>query len=180
LHDKVFAGNIDFLRSPERVKRLDVQHVVDMCLKEASIKSMLDIGTGSGLFAEAFAKRGLKVAGIDTNPTMVAAAKRFVPQGDFQIGTAEMLLYPDKSFDLVFLGLVLHESDNAAIAIREALRVSCKIVCVLEWPYRNQLFGPPLAHRLKPERFAELFQEAGVMDWQMTEFTHTILYRIEV
>ena len=43
---------------------------------------------------------------------MIAAAQRFVPEGDFREASAEALPYPDNSFDLVFLGLLLHESDE--------------------------------------------------------------------
>jgi SAM-dependent methyltransferase len=77
-----------------------------------SIKSMLDIGTGSGVFAEEFFKRSLSVAGIDLNPGMVEIAKGYVPEGEFKIAKAEEIPFKDKSFDLVFMGLVFHEVDD--------------------------------------------------------------------
>ena len=49
---------------------------------------------------------------MDVNPEMIIAARQFVPNGDFRKSTAEALPYPDASFDLVFFGLVLHESDE--------------------------------------------------------------------
>ena len=76
-------------------------------MEAADLKSVLDVGVGSGLFAEAFAQHGLEVAGVDVNPEMIVAAKRFVPKGDFRESTAEALPYPDASFDLVFFGLAL-------------------------------------------------------------------------
>ena len=73
----------------------------------------LDIGTGTGVFAEAFAARGLQVAGVDASADMIALARGFVPQGRFEVAPAEALPFADQTFDLVFLGLVLHEADDA-------------------------------------------------------------------
>ncbi len=140
---------------------------------------VLDVGTGTGLFAEAFARRGLQVSGIDANPEMLLAARDFVPTGDFQEGVAEVLPYPDSSFDLAFLGVVLHEADNTEKALREALRVSRQRVGILEWPYREQTFGPPLEHRLDPADLEGLFKKAGVRAWTSTELSNTVLYLLE-
>lgn len=180
MHEKRFEGQITRLRSPERVERLDVDRVVDLCLEESKFHSVLDIGTGSGLFAEAFFNRGLEVSGMDANPEMLIAAREFVPGGNFREGTAEALSYPDGFFDLVFLGLVLHESDESLKALKEARRVAKKRVCILEWPYKDEAFGPPLAHRMKPEDLATLFQEAGFRKWKATDLSNTIFYRLEV
>jgi SAM-dependent methyltransferase len=180
MHEKIFEGDISRLRSPERVERLEVKRVVDLCLENDQIGSVLDVGTGTGLFAEAFAGHGLTIAGVDVNPEMLASARRFVPKGDFRTGTAEALPYPDNSFDLVFLGLVLHESDEPLKALKETLRVARKQVGILEWPYRDQPFGPPLAHRLDPEDLADLFKKAGFRKWKMTELSDTILFLLEV
>ena len=65
MHEKRFDGGIERLRAPERVARLEVERVVDLCLEGVEIKNVLDVGTGSGLFAGAFFERGLEVAGID-------------------------------------------------------------------------------------------------------------------
>lgn len=136
---------------------MQVEQVVERCLEGLSAASALDVGTGTGLFAEGFVKRGCRVEGVDANPDMIAHAQRLIPEARFVVGTAETLPYPDASFDLVFLGLVFHETDDAQGALREALRVARKRIAILEWPYREQEFGPPLPHRVDPERLAELF-----------------------
>jgi SAM-dependent methyltransferase len=180
MHEKRFEGDISRLRSPERVERLEVKRVVGLCLENDQVDSALDVGTGTGLFAEAFAGHGLTVAGIDVNPEMLVSARDLVPNGDFRTGTAEALPYPDRSFDLVFLGLVLHEADDSLKALKEALRVARKRVGILEWPYREQSFGPPLAHRLNPEDLAGLFKKAGFRKWQRTDLSNIVLYLLEV
>jgi ubiquinone/menaquinone biosynthesis C-methylase UbiE len=156
MHEKRFAGEIERLRSAERVERLEVERVTALCLE------------------------GLKVSGVDANPEMLAAARQFVPTGDFREGTAEALPYPDGSFDLVFLGLVLHESDEPLKSLQEARRVARQRVCILEWPYREGLFGPPLAHRLKPEDLIDWFQKAGYRKWTVTGLIDTALYCLKV
>ena len=180
MQEKRFAGDIERLRSPERVERLDVDRVVGLSLEGDLIKSVLDVGTGTGLFAEAFSRRAIAVSGIDTNPEMVIASRSYIPDGNFQEGLAEALPYPDRSFDLVFLGLLLHESDEPLKTLTEAHRVAGKRVCILEWPYREQPFGPPLAHRLDPEVLIGLYHKAGFRKWKVVELTHTTFYRLEI
>jgi ubiquinone/menaquinone biosynthesis C-methylase UbiE len=180
MHEKRFEGDIARLRTPERVDRLEVERVTDLCLENGKFANILDIGTGTGLFAESFARRGVKISGVDVNAEMLAAARHFVPPGDFREGTAEALPDPDNSFDLVFLGLVLHESDDPLQALKEALRVARKKVCILEWPYRDQSYGPPLAHRLNPVDLVGLFQKVGYRKWKITDLSNTVLYRLDV
>ncbi len=84
MHEKRFEGDISRLRNPERIARLEVDRVVELCLEETKIMSVLDVGTGTGVFAEAFARRGLAVSGIDVNPEMLPAARIYVPTGNFR------------------------------------------------------------------------------------------------
>jgi ubiquinone/menaquinone biosynthesis C-methylase UbiE len=111
---------------------------------------------------------------------MLTAARQFVPEGDFREATAEALPYPDTSFDLVFFGLVLHESDDQLKALQEARRVSRQRVCILEWPYRGEEFGPPLAHRIPPAEIADLAQQAGFDHVERISLNHLILYRLTI
>jgi ubiquinone/menaquinone biosynthesis C-methylase UbiE len=180
MNEKRFSGDISRLRAPERIERLEVQRVIGLCLEGGKMGSVLDVGTGSGLFAEAFAKQGLSVSGVDVNPEMVITAHRFVPRGDFHEGPSEVLPFSDNAFDLVFLGLLLHESDDTLQTLKEARRVATQRVCILEWPYREQTFGPPLAHRLNPEDLFKLFREASYRQWEIVELSNTVFYRLKV
>ena len=180
MNEKLYDGTVERLRSPERVARLEVERVVSLCLETADLRSVLDVGVGSGLFAEAFAQSGLKVAGVDVKPEMIAAARQFVPQGDFRESTAEELPYPNASFDLVFYGLVLHESDEPLKVLQEARRISRQRVCILEWPYQEGEFGPPLAHRLNPTEIANLARQAGFTSLENIPLTHLSFYRLSV
>ena len=168
------------LRDPGRVAILEVDRVVALCREGLTARSVLDVGTGTGLFAEAFAEQGLEVAGIDVNPKMVEAAQRYVPQARFDQAPAEAIPFPDGAFDLVLLGLVLHETDDPLRALAEARRVARDRVSVLEWPYQEGRHGPPLAHRLTSEQVADLARSAGLQAMESLPLTHIVLYRLDL
>jgi SAM-dependent methyltransferase len=179
-HARRFHGEADRLRSPQRIALLEVDRVVALTLEELTTPSILDVGTGTGIFAEAFAARGLVVAGIDSNPGLLQAARRFVPRGDFKEGTAEAIPYGDQTFDLAFLGHVLHEADDPLAALKEARRVSTKRVAVLEWPYVQEEQGPPLAHRLDPDTVISIAKRAGFAQVEHFKLAHMDLYRMAI
>jgi ubiquinone/menaquinone biosynthesis C-methylase UbiE len=144
------------------------------------VQSVLDIGTGSGIFAEAFAARGLQVAGVDLREDMLEAARGYVPSGDFKRAHMEKLPYEDQRFDLAFMGHVLHEADDLLTALKEARRVTKARVVVLEWPHEAQEFGPPLDHRLKDETIRAGAVEAGFRGIEAYRLQAMMLYRLEV
>jgi ubiquinone/menaquinone biosynthesis C-methylase UbiE len=180
MHEKQFHGGIERLRAPERVARLEIERVTDLCLADGEFKTVLDVGVGSGLFAESFSRRGLQVSGVDINPQMVHAARQFVPEGDFRESTAEALPFQDASFDLVFMGLLLHESDQPLKVLQEARRVTCRRVCILEWSYIEEEFGPPLADRLNSNEIAKLAQQAGYSHLESSKLNYLVFYRLEI
>jgi len=47
------------------VVRLEGERVEALCLEASDLKSVLDVGVGSDLFAEAIVHHGLEVAGAD-------------------------------------------------------------------------------------------------------------------
>ena len=175
-HGNRYGGEPDRLRSPERVARLEVPRVVDLCLQGIRAARALDVGTGTGLFAEAFAARGLEVTGVDPNPEMLEAARGLVPGARFVAGTAEDLPFPDGEFDLVMLSQVLHETDHPEEALSQARRVARLRVCILEWPYVDEDKGPPFSIRLAPSRIQALARQAGFSSVQRLELSHMQLY----
>jgi ubiquinone/menaquinone biosynthesis C-methylase UbiE len=178
--DRRFPGSPEHLRRDERTRLLQVERVVDLALEGVDASSVLDVGTGSGLFAEVFYGRGLTVAGVDVRPEMVAAAQTAVPEGHFRQGVAEALPYPDGAFDLVFMGLVLHEADDRMAALGEARRVARLRLAILEWPPEPGTHGPPLAHRLTVEAVRELAAAAGLQGLAVVRLDQTVLYRADL
>lgn len=178
MNDRVYNGGVERLRSADRVSRLEVGRVVENCLAEGNITSVLDVGTGSGLFAEEFIKRGLNVSAIDPNPEMVAAAKEIMPGVSVSEASAENIPFENNSFHIAFMGLVLHEVNDYRKSLDELYRVALKEVSVLEWEYKVQDFGPPLEHRLKEEFVRETAKQAGFKKVEAIKLTSLVLYKL--
>jgi ubiquinone/menaquinone biosynthesis C-methylase UbiE len=117
---------------------------------------------------------------VDVNPEMLPVARTYVPVGDFRESTAEALPFASAAFDLIFMGLLLHESDEQLQVLGEARRVVRTRVGILEWAYREEDFGAPLVHRLAPEILAELSKEAGFGQFEAIPLTKLVFYRLTV
>ncbi|MBN2040585.1 MAG: methyltransferase domain-containing protein [Spirochaetes bacterium] len=179
MSNRVYKGKIEKLRSHERIQMLEISRVVDLSIQDIQVKSVLDVGTGSAVFAQAFAERNLAVTGIDINQNMLSEAQRHVPSGIFSIGKAESLPFPDNEFDIVFLGHILHETADIEKALEEAKRVTRHRVIILEWPYSEDKQGPPLSHRLKAEEIIKAAEKTGFNDIEEISLKHMVLYRIQ-
>jgi len=175
-HDRRYASPAERLRAPARLALLEVPRVVGMCLEGITAARVLDVGTGTGIFAEAFAERGVEVTGVDPNPGLLSHARGHVPGAQFQEGVAEKLPFDDRSFDLVFLGHVLHETDDRHAALTEARRVARLRVAILEWPYIEEKQGPPLGHRLRPTEIVSLARGAGFTEIECIALSHMDLH----
>ena len=176
--NKRFRGSPDSLLSAERLERLEVDRVVQLCLQGINAQNVLDIGTGSGVFAEAFAKQHLQVAAIDVSMDMLAYAKQIIPQVDFNTANMENLPFRDASFDLIFFGAALHESQELSQTLREVYRVARLRVAALEWEYREETHGPPLDHRIPQEELTRLAQQAGFTQIDVIPMKVMVLYRL--
>jgi ubiquinone/menaquinone biosynthesis C-methylase UbiE len=89
---------------------------------------VLDVGTGTGHTALAFAPHVAAVVGVDFTPAMLdqgrqLAAERGVANVAFEHGDAMALPYADASFDLVTCRVCAHHFTDPARAVREAARV---------------------------------------------------------
>ncbi len=177
MHERRFSGEIARLRAPERIARMEVDRVVELSLEGIHAGSVLDVGTGSGVFAEAFAGLGFSVTGIDPNPAMIAAARKYIPAGKFRIAAVEKMPFKDKAFDLVFMGTVLHESDDLRKALAESKRCARRRVAILEWPYREEEAGPPIGHRLRPETVLESARAAGFSGIETCGLAQMVFFR---
>jgi ubiquinone/menaquinone biosynthesis C-methylase UbiE len=179
-HERRFHSGPDRLRSPERMVLMEVPRVVSLCVKGKGVRNALDVGTGTGIFAEAFAAIGIEVTGIDVNTAFLALASKLAPSCRFLEGSAERIPFPDFSFDLVFLGMVLHETDDALTSLREARRVTRDRAAILEWPYRSESSGPPMEHRMRPEFIAELASRAGFSKIEIAHLERLDLFRLAI
>jgi len=119
-HFDALAARYDRLRVP-----LEVTPIHELLAREGGLpgKRVLDIGCGTGAHALIFAERfGSTVSGIDASAGMVAQARAKLPDADLRQGLAEELPFPDASFDVALMMLVVHHLERPR-AFREAARV---------------------------------------------------------
>lgn len=86
-------------------------------------RDLLEVGCGTGHFARWFARLGLRTAGLDLSPTMLAEARKRdgIP---LVLGDAAHLPFADGSFELVALITTLEFLPQPQRALREAARVA--------------------------------------------------------
>lgn len=162
---------------------------------------VLDLGTGTGLLARAFARRGCSVTGLDLSPELLAEARKTgAAEGlaiDYIQAPAEATGLPDAAFDLVSAGTCWHwfDAQAAAAEARRVLRPAGRLlICSLEWHCRpGNVIDATLRtiHKYgtsKPSAFPNVFEfpkatgplaEAGFGDWESFAFTTALTYSRE-
>jgi ubiquinone/menaquinone biosynthesis C-methylase UbiE len=178
-HEKQFHGSPEKLRTPERMALLQLDRTLPPVFDGIEIATALDVGTGSGIFAERFAARGIAVTCLDLNPDMLEVARQYVPNATFVEAGFDAMPFEDKSFDLTFFGHALHESDDLNVTLAEAARVTKVRVASLEWPHREEEHGPPLWHRLTADQVRNAARTAGFTGVRVHEFDHAVLYILD-
>ena len=101
-------------------------NVVSSHVKDQPIKTILDLGCGTGRFSEALgAHFDAEVIGIDPSKKMLEQArrKRRDRRIRFELGRGESIPVPDDSVDLIFMSMIFHHFDNPTLAARECRRV---------------------------------------------------------
>ncbi len=89
---------------------------------------VLDVGTGAGATALAFAERGARVVALDLTPAMLEtargqAAERGITGLETRLGDAAELPFPDEHFDVVTCRVCAHHFGRARRAVAEMARV---------------------------------------------------------
>ncbi len=92
---------------------------------------VLEVGFGNGRMVPEVLKQaeGLRYAGLDLSPTMVAEAERFngalvtAGQASFYLGSAEHMPFPDRLFNCIFSIGVAHFWSTPSLALSESFRV---------------------------------------------------------
>lgn len=97
---------------------------------EQGCRSVLDLGCGNGRFLVHFARRGLRVTGLDNSPTALALAREWLAREAlaadlFQADTRVRLPLTDQAFEALVSSQVIHHARLAQVlgAIAEIERV---------------------------------------------------------
>ena len=120
----IFAPVYDAVVFPFRTLRHDVASTVDL---RAGAR-LLDVATGTGQQAFAFAKKAREVVGIDLSEAMLRIARRKnqFPNVTFQQADAAELPFDEASFDASCVSFALHEMPASVRerVVREMARVT--------------------------------------------------------
>src|SRR5713101_2443916 len=109
---KAFASN-PWVTNEERIRRL----VASALLK--GHERVLDVATGPGYIAEAFARAAREVIGVDLTAAMLAigeerAKERGISNVSFRIADVQNLPFEKHEFDVVVSRLALHHMQSPA------------------------------------------------------------------
>lgn len=118
---QAFAAN-PWVTDEERINRLVAAgHLTGS-------ERVLDVATGPGYIAEAFARGAREVIGVDLTAAMLAIAEQRVRECgvanvSFRIGDVQKLPFESEAFDVVVSRLALHHMQKPAQVVREMARV---------------------------------------------------------
>lgn len=97
-------------------------------------RRILDVGTGTGRAALAFAREGALVTGIDASAEMLAVAERLAAEQQlsaaFKVGDAHQIPFGDREFDAAVSLRVIMHTPNWRQCVSELCRVSKSRVIV--------------------------------------------------
>ena len=155
---------------------------------------ILDLGTGTGVLARSFAKRGCQVTGVDISKNQISMAEKLANEEgldiNFFVSAAEFSNLPDKSFDVITASNCWLYFDKS-IMIPEVVRLldseGFLMKCSIVWlPYENMIAQKTeeLILRYNPKWTGGGFEpEIQVEpDWSLNEFqlTSVHMYRVPV
>lgn len=169
-----FAAN-PWVTDEERIRRLVA------AARLTGDERVLDIATGPGYIAEAFAGAAREVVGVDLTDAMLAIAKertnqRGISNVSFRAADAQNLPFENGEFDVVVCRLALHHLQKPLQVLREMARV-CRAggrvlvedIYASEHPERSAyqdgweiLRDPSHVRTLPVSELLQLFRDAGL------------------
>jgi ubiquinone/menaquinone biosynthesis C-methylase UbiE/DNA-binding transcriptional ArsR family regulator len=146
----------------DRIRRLHasdiaVETAIRAALGDGPIRSLLDLGTGTGRMLELLGGQSERGLGIDLSPAMLLLARARLERAGLKHcrvrqGDICDLAIPRDSFDVVIIHQVLHYLDDGARAVREAasvLRPQGRLLVVDFAPHQLEFLREQHAH-LRP------------------------------
>jgi 2-polyprenyl-6-hydroxyphenyl methylase/3-demethylubiquinone-9 3-methyltransferase len=119
-------GSVRWLRTLHNLVPARLSYF-DQFVGDWSGKRVMDVGCGGGFMAEALAKRGADVVGVDQSNGAIEAARAHAAARnlsvEYRTGRAECLDFADESFDVVVCVDVLEHLVNRKRAIGEMGRI---------------------------------------------------------
>ena len=150
-------------------------------------RSLLDVGSGDGTLAAAWADAGWRVSAAEPEPTMRAESRRRYPLLEVVDAGFPSLPFADGSFDVVVANFVLNHVADPRASAAEMRRVSTDAVAATTWSRSPSWFwlgvceraglSPATGERLRPEKdfertaagFGRMLSDGGWCDVVVSE-----------
>jgi ubiquinone/menaquinone biosynthesis C-methylase UbiE/DNA-binding transcriptional ArsR family regulator len=175
------AAQAYFRRHAAQWDRIRKLHVADAAVEEAVVdalaatpmRSLLDLGTGTGRMLELLGPQIERGLGLDLSLDMLALARARLDRAGLKHcsvrqGDIYELTLPKDSFDVVVIHQVLHFLDDGGRAVAEAARVlrpSGRLLVVDFAPHDLEFLRDEHAHRrlgFAPETITQWMSAAGL------------------
>ncbi len=146
--DSFFTDGAAYERLMGRWSRRAGDQFIDW-IAAAPRLAWIDVGCGTGVFTEELIRRCAPsaVAGIDPSPEQLDYARKRpgLEDVEFRVGGAEGLPFPNLSFDVAVMPLVIHFVPDPAKGVAEMARVLRPggLACAYVWDYGGR--GAPHA-----------------------------------
>src|SRR6516165_102566 len=162
----------------DRIRRLHasdiaVEAAIRTALGDDPIRSLLDLGTGTGRMLELLGGQTEVGLGIDLSPAMLLLARARLERAGLRHcrvrqGDIYDLTLPRDSFDVVIIHQVLHYLDDGGRALREAARVlrpQGRLLVIDFAPHEHEFLREEHAHRrlgFAEETVSQWLEQAGL------------------
>jgi len=152
-----------------------VEAAIVALIGDQPVRSLLDLGTGTGRMLELLGRRADRAVGVDMSPAMLAVARARVDQSglrNVQLRQGDIYAPPVErdAYDLVVIHQVLHFLDDPARALAEAaraLRPSGRLLVVDFAAHGEEALRERYAHRrlgFADEEIAGFLADAGLAE----------------
>jgi ubiquinone/menaquinone biosynthesis C-methylase UbiE len=131
-------------------EHLVVLHLLAGYIELAGVKSVLDVGAGTGRAMRFLKARSphLTIKGVEpVEGLRLRGHAQGIPPGDLVEGDGAHLQFPDLSFDLACEFAVLHHVPRPQIVVAEMTRVAARMLAISDCNFMGQ--GAPWLRALK-------------------------------
>ncbi len=121
----IIADSYNELHQEEQMQKLEIsyKYFVENFKNIESINSILDVGSGSGISSDFWAKKGFKVTGIDPAKKLINTNKNKGNFCEFIEASAEKIPFKNNSFDLVVSYTAIQNFEDIEKGLNEIKRV---------------------------------------------------------
>lgn len=159
------------LESPERREKMDPERLA-AAMELSGSDVVLDIGCGTGFFAEPVAGRCGRLIGLDHSEDMLNVFRgkesfKELSNVELKLGDAMDPPVGDASCDVVFHACLLHEIKDVAsfhAGIKRVLKPGGRLYAVDWRAMETGGVGPPVDHRVSAEMAMEWMRRDGFRD----------------